>query len=89
MILLHGGFASADPWKIYQVPAFSQHYQVITPDSRGQGRTTDGEVPLSYHLMAEDMIRLMDYLEINSAYIVGWSDGAIIGIDWQSTIQNA
>ena len=31
--------------------------------------------------MAEDMIRLMDYLGIKSAYIVGWSDGGIIGID--------
>jgi pimeloyl-ACP methyl ester carboxylesterase len=31
--------------------------------------------------MAEDTLRLMDYLGIDSAYIVGWSDGGIIGID--------
>jgi pimeloyl-ACP methyl ester carboxylesterase len=31
--------------------------------------------------MAEDIIRLMDYLGISSAYIVGWSDGGDIGID--------
>ena len=31
--------------------------------------------------MAEDTLRLMDYLEIDSALIVGWSDGGNIGID--------
>jgi pimeloyl-ACP methyl ester carboxylesterase len=80
LILLHGGLSSADAFQ-KQVPWFAQHYRVITPDSRGQGRTTDSDAPLSYHLMAEDMVRLMDYLKLDSAYIVGWSDGAIIGLD--------
>ncbi len=80
LILLHGGLGSADDWA-NQVPVFSQLYRVIALDSRGQGRTTDSESPISYHLMAEDTLRLMDYLEIGSAYIVGWSDGGIIGLD--------
>ena len=54
---------------------------MIALDSRGQGRTTDAEAQISYHLMAEDTLGLMDYLEVDSAYIVGWSDGGIIGID--------
>jgi pimeloyl-ACP methyl ester carboxylesterase len=80
LILLHGGFGSADVWA-NQIPVFSEHYYVITPDNRGQGRTTDSDEPISYHLMSEDTIRLMDYLGINSAYIVGWSDGGSIGLD--------
>lgn len=80
LILLHGGFGCSDVW-VNQVPIFSQQYRVITPDSRAHGRTTDSDAPLSYHLMAEDILRLMDHLEIKSAYIVGWSDGGIIGID--------
>jgi pimeloyl-ACP methyl ester carboxylesterase len=80
LILLHGGFGSADIWA-NQIPVFSEHYYVITPDSRAQGRTTDSDAPISYHLMAEDIIHLMDYLGISSAYIVGWSDGGDIGID--------
>jgi pimeloyl-ACP methyl ester carboxylesterase len=80
LILLHGGFGSADVWA-NQIPAFSEDYYVITPDSRAQGRTTDSDAAISYHLMAEDTIHLMDYLGINSAYIVGWSDGGDIGID--------
>lgn len=80
LILLHGGFGSADAWN-NQIPIFAEKYYVIAPDSRSHGRTTDSDAPLSYHLMAEDTIRLMDYLGIQSAYIVGWSDGGIIGID--------
>jgi pimeloyl-ACP methyl ester carboxylesterase len=80
LILLHGGFGSADIWN-NQIPVFSEQYYVVAPDSRSQGRTTDSDAPLSYHLMAEDTIHLMDYLGIKSAYIVGWSDGGIIGID--------
>lgn len=80
LILLHGGMGSGLVFS-NQVPLFAQHYRVIVPDNRGQGRTTDSEVPVSYHLMATDTLRLMDYLKIDSAYILGESDGAIIGLD--------
>jgi pimeloyl-ACP methyl ester carboxylesterase len=80
LVLIHGGMGSTNSW-VNQIPVFSQTYRVIALDSRGQGRTTDANVPLGYHLMAEDTLRLMDYLGITSAYIVGRSDGGIIGID--------
>jgi len=80
LLLLHGGLTTSEDW-YGQVPAFAESYQVITPDSRGQGRTADGDGPITYHLMAEDIVKLMDILEIDSAYIVGASDGGIIGID--------
>jgi pimeloyl-ACP methyl ester carboxylesterase len=80
LLLLHSGAGSARDF-VKQVPAFSEKYRVITPESRGQGRTTDSDAPLSYHLMAEDMVRLMDYLKIDKAYIVGSSDGGNIGLD--------
>lgn len=80
IIFLHGGLGSARSWG-HQVSFFSKNYRVITPESRGQGRSTDTNAVLTYHLMAEDMTRLMDKLKISSAYIVGWSDGGNIGID--------
>ncbi len=80
IIFLHGGMGSANSWAD-QVSFFSKNYRVITPESRGQGRTSDANVPLTYHLMAEDTVRLMDALKIPSAYIVGWSDGGNIAID--------
>jgi pimeloyl-ACP methyl ester carboxylesterase len=80
VIFLHGGLANSDYWG-YQVPVISKQYKVIVMDTRSHGRSSGDGKPLNYHLMAEDVIALMDRLKIRKASIVGWSDGAIIGID--------
>jgi pimeloyl-ACP methyl ester carboxylesterase len=49
-------------------------------DSRGHGRSSFDDRPISYDLMASDVLRLMDHLGIENADIVGWSDGGIIGL---------
>lgn len=80
VILLHGGLANSNYWG-NQVPALAKHYRVIVVDSRGHGRSARDEQAFSYDLMASDVIGLMDYLKIRKAAIVGWSDGAILGLD--------
>jgi pimeloyl-ACP methyl ester carboxylesterase len=80
VILLHGGLANSDYWGNL-IPALSPHYRVIVMDSRGHGRSTRDAQPYGYDLMASDVVGLMDYLKIEKADIVGWSDGAIIGLD--------
>jgi pimeloyl-ACP methyl ester carboxylesterase len=80
VIMLHGGLSNANYWG-YQVRALDKHYKVIVMDSRGHGRSTRNAEPYGYDLMASDVLGLMDYLKIDKAAIVGWSDGAIIGLD--------
>ena len=80
VVFLHGGLANADYWGL-QVPACARHYQVITMDSRGHGRSTRDGRPFGYDLMADDVIALLDHLKIQRTAIVGWSDGAILGLD--------
>ncbi len=80
VILLHGGLANSAYWGD-QVPALAKRYRVIVMDSRGHGRSTRDERPYGYDLMASDVLALMDYLKIEKAAIVGWSDGAILGLD--------
>ncbi len=80
VILLHGGLANADYWG-NQVRALEGRYRVIVMDSRGHGRSTRNAKPFGYDLMAQDVLGLMGYLHIPKAAIVGWSDGAIIGLD--------
>lgn len=80
VILLHGGLADSDYWGL-QVPALAAHHTVILMDSRGHGRSTRDSRPFGYDLMADDVIALMDVLHMKRADIVGWSDGAIIGLD--------
>jgi pimeloyl-ACP methyl ester carboxylesterase len=80
VILLHGGLANANYWGL-QVPALARQYRVIVMDSRGHGRSTRNAAPYGYDLMASDVLGLMDVLKIPKAAVVGWSDGAILGLD--------
>jgi pimeloyl-ACP methyl ester carboxylesterase len=80
VILLHGGLANLDYWGL-QVPALTPHHTVILMDSRGHGRSTRDDRPFGYDLMADDVVGLLDGLRIPHADVVGWSDGAIIGLD--------
>ena len=80
VILLHGGLANANYWGLL-VRALAPHYRVIVMDSRGHGRSSRDARPYGYDLMADDVIGLMDYLKIDKAALVGWSDGAIIGLN--------
>jgi len=63
------------------VRALASRYRVIVMDSRGHGRTTRNAAPYGYDLMASDVIGLLDYLKIRKVALVGWSDGAIVGLD--------
>jgi len=54
---------------------------VIVVDTRGHGRSTRDDRPYGYDLMADDVVALLDQLHIKKADVVGWSDGAIQGLD--------
>ena len=54
---------------------------MIVLDSRGHGRSTRDERPFGYALLASDVLAVLDLLKIQKAAIVGWSDGAILGLD--------
>jgi len=79
LVLLHGGLGHSGHWK-NQLPVLSEHYKVITVDSRGHGRSTMTEQQISLALMASDIVALMDHLDIKRAHILGWSDGGNIGL---------
>jgi len=79
LLLLHGGTGSI-PTK--WIPHFSDQFRVIAMEQMGHGRTADViDRPFHFHDMAEDTVELMRQLRIESAVIVGYSDGGIIGID--------
>lgn len=81
VVLLHGGAGNADHFG-FQMPVLVESYKVIAIDSRGHGRSTIAKkTKLSYHLMAMDVLAVMDALEIDKAALVGWSDGGAIALD--------
>ena len=79
LIMLHGNGGSINAFK-KQIPFFEKYYQVIAIDSRLQGKSGGSPDSLSYDMMAADFCALLDYLNISSANVLGWSDGGIDGI---------
>jgi pimeloyl-ACP methyl ester carboxylesterase len=55
-------------------------FSVTVMDTRGHGRSPVTSNAFSYALFADDVARLLDLLKIPTVSIVGWSDGAITGL---------
>ena len=79
LLLIHGNGQSIRAYR-YQIPYFSKNYKVIAVDSRAQGKSVDSSSTLNYETMADDFDALLTHLKIDSAYVVGWSDGGINGL---------
>ncbi len=81
VLLLHGGTLSGAAAFSRLIPALKSDYKLVVPDSRAHGRSTDSAEPLSYELLTDNIIELLDHLEISTTNLVGWSDGGVIGLD--------
>src|ERR1700761_4335393 len=79
LLLIHGNGGSISAFS-QTIPYFSKKYQVIAVDSRAHGKTIDTKDSLSFEMMADDFAALLDKMHIDSAYVIGWSDGGINAI---------
>lgn len=57
----------------------SKHFRVIAPDTPGQGKSEQTD-SLSYALLTDFMSKFIDSLKVDSLYVMGLSDGAIVAI---------
>ena len=80
VVLAHGGMGNAGNFG-HQVPALiDAGYRAIAIDTRGHGRSGWDGTPFSYTQFAEDVLGVLDHLGIETAAVVGWSDGACTGL---------
>ena len=91
LVLLHGLGSSTRDWQ-FQLDDFAQHYQVVTLDLRGYGQTDHPPGPYSIRQMSEDVIALVDYLEISSFHLLGYSMGGAVAlqlaVDYANRVDN-
>lgn len=80
LILLHAGTLSSESWRPY-LASFAERYRVITPDSRGHGRSDNPAGEMSYRLLADDMAAFVQALELHKPLIAGYSDGGQIALE--------
>ena len=81
VLLLHGSLSSSEDFANLAPVLVSAGYRVVAMDCRGRGRSTWGDLPITYEQMAADAVGLLDYLRIAKTDVVGWSDGAAIALD--------
>lgn len=79
LLIIHGNGGDISNFK-YNIPYFSKKYKTIIADSRSQGKSADAGDSLSYEMMADDYAALLSAMHIDSAYVIGWSDGGINGL---------
>ncbi len=76
LLMIHGNGGNMSAFK-NNIAYFAQKYKVIAVDSRAQGRSADDGDSLSFEMMADDFAALLDTLQIDKSYVIGWSDGGI------------
>ena len=76
LLLIHGNGGSMNAFS-KTIPYFARKYRVIAVDNQAQGKTNDANDSLSFEMMADDFAALLDRMHVDSAYVIGWSDGGI------------
>ena len=61
------------------LPEMSKHFKVVTVSPRGTGKSGWVEGTMNFETMAEDLVKLLDYLKIEKTHIFGFSDGGNLG----------
>lgn len=76
LLMIHGNNGSIEAFS-HNIPALAKHFRVILADSRSQGKSLDPDHPLTFEMMADDFSDLLDAMHVDSANVIGWSDGGI------------
>ena len=75
LLLLHGFTGSSANWEEL-LPYLSKDFQLIIPDMRGHGRSTNTAEPYTFRQVALDMFALLDKLRIKKFKAIGCSGGS-------------
>ncbi len=79
LVLLHGMLGSSSNWQGVATRLTEQGYCCIVPDLRNHGRSPH-DPNMDYPLMAGDLLRLLDDLELQQVVPVGHSMGAKVAM---------
>ncbi len=83
LVILHGLFGSLDNWQT-MAKNLAPHFTIICPDLRNHGKSPKTS-RIDYALMAKDILRMMDKLEVNTFHIAGHSMGGKVALQLLNT----
>ena len=82
LVMIMGFSGTMDLWDPRFVEKLSSKYKVIVFDNRGMGETTAGSKEFTIEQFADDTAGLMKALGINKAYVLGWSMGGDVALQF-------
>ncbi|PFG45835.1 pimeloyl-ACP methyl ester carboxylesterase [Vibrio sp. ES.051] len=82
VVFVHGAGGSSSIW-FKQIKAYKQHFNLLLIDLRGHGKSNQLLKELirnryTFTEVTQDILKVLDYLKIQSAHFVGMSLGTII-----------
>ncbi len=78
IILFHGKNFNGYYWKDVIQFLVEDGYRVIVPDQIGWGRSSAPNIHYSFHLLAENNSKLLEYLGISKVNVIGHSMGGML-----------
>jgi pimeloyl-ACP methyl ester carboxylesterase len=86
LILLHGAFYTIDMNWGELIPELSKTRKVIALEMQGHGHTPFSDRKLDLVTLADDVVKVMDFLKIDSADVAGYSMGGSVA--YQFAVKN-
>ena len=78
VVFLHGAFMDKGSWD-QEFPVFARDFRVVRYDIRPFGEST---LPDKAYSVPDDLLRLLDQLKIDRAFLIGHSFGGALAIDF-------
>ena len=75
LVLIHGGGSTIETSFGKILPLLAPHYKVIAVELQAHGHTNDRDRAESFEQDADDVAALLQFLKINKAHILGFSNG--------------
>ena len=80
LVLLPGGGSTIETTFGRVLPALAASHRVIAVEEQGHGRTSDRGQPITFESSADDVAELVRQLGLEQVDIVGFSNGASVGL---------
>ena len=81
VILVHGNMTSSKHWDLL-MDVLDEKYKVYAPDLRGFGQSSYNERITSIEDFSDDLKGFVDALELKDFYLVGWSTGGAVSMQF-------
>lgn len=80
VVLIHGMFSNLSVYYFNIAPILAQHFHVVMYDLKSHGMSERILTGYDLNNMSTDLLDLMDYLQLEQVFLVGYSFGGLIAL---------